>query len=242
MTCFFHQRQSQVSTRVRKILGLDRYAAFKEISQTLQSALHDSSLSLKREVEEYVEEALNLFQQVRKDPSDSLEPSLIPRTDTEAVECLSELVALSPNTSLRQSVLRELARQLRQLEGNKQSQTAILNKELPEISEDEIEESFVRGSGPGGQKINKTNNKVVLLHKPTQLRVECQETRSLQQNRKIARKRLRLKLDEFLNGSQSKASVKAEKISNKKARAKAKSRARQRKKAAAKENNNNTDA
>lgn len=44
------------------------------------------------------------------------------------------------------------------------------------------------GSGPGGQSINKTNNNVQLLHKPTGIQVKCQETRSLQQNRKNARK------------------------------------------------------
>lgn len=65
---------------------------------------------------------------------------------------------------------------------------------------------------------------------PTGLRVECQDTRSLQQNRKIARKRLRLKLDEYLNGSQSRASIKADKAATKKAKAKARSKARQRKK------------
>jgi peptide chain release factor len=83
---------------------------------------------------------------------------------------------------------------------------------------------------PGGQKINKTNNKVMLLHKPTQLRVESQDTRSLPQNRKIARKRLQLKLDEFFNGNQSRASVAGQKAKSKKAKAKARARTRQKRK------------
>lgn len=46
------------------------------------------------------------------------------------------------------------------------------------------------GSGPGGQVINKSSISVSLVHKPTGLRVQCHETRSQEQNRKIARKLL----------------------------------------------------
>ncbi|KAH8833528.1 RF-1 domain-containing protein [Flagelloscypha sp. PMI_526] len=70
---------------------------------------------------------------------------------------------------------------------------------IPELDENDLEESFVRGSGPGGQSINKTQNKVQLLHKPTNIRVSCQETRSLLENRKIARSRLKRLLDEQQN-------------------------------------------
>jgi protein subunit release factor B len=51
---------------------------------------------------------------------------------------------------------------------------------------DDIEESFVRGSGPGGQKINKTSSTVCLRHRPTGLEVRCQRERSQAANRELA--------------------------------------------------------
>lgn len=79
---------------------------------------------------------------------------------------------------------------------------------VPELKEGDLEESFVRGSGPGGQSINKTENNVQLLHKPTGIRVSCQETRSLSQNRKLARRWLLDKLDTLYNPGLSKQEVK----------------------------------
>ena len=69
-------------------------------------------------------------------------------------------------------------------------------------------ESYVRGSGPGGQKVNKTSNKVVLRHIPTNIIVQCQETRSLSDNRRIARKILAEKVDVFVNGGSSRTVLK----------------------------------
>ncbi|KAK7054948.1 hypothetical protein VNI00_003411 [Paramarasmius palmivorus] len=96
---------------------------------------------------------------------------------------------------------------------------------IPELKEEDIEESFVRGSGPGGQSVNKTENNVQLLHKPTGIRVSCQETRSLSQNRELARKRLLQKLDQMHNPGLSKEEMK---------RAKQQERERQRRKKAKK--------
>ncbi|KAL1837198.1 hypothetical protein VTJ49DRAFT_4170 [Mycothermus thermophilus] len=76
--------------------------------------------------------------------------------------------------------------------------------------ESEIEETFVKGTGPGGQKINKTNSAVQLKHLPTNIVVKCQATRSRFQNRKIARDLLALKLEELEKGPQSRAAVVAE--------------------------------
>lgn len=50
----------------------------------------------------------------------------------------------------------------------------------------EVEERFVRGTGPGGQKINKTSSTVWLRHRPTGLEVRCQRERSQVANRELA--------------------------------------------------------
>ncbi|KAJ1982002.1 hypothetical protein H4R34_001863 [Dimargaris verticillata] len=92
------------------------------------------------------------------------------------------------------------------------------------ILEDDLEERFIKGSGNGGQKINKTSSRVQLRHKPTDIMIECQETRSRSQNRKIARQRLRDKLDELYNGAQSKAARQAEKLRKRKQRRRQKSK------------------
>ncbi|KAF4120519.1 Protein chain release factor A [Geosmithia morbida] len=71
----------------------------------------------------------------------------------------------------------------------------------------EIEESYLKGSGPGGQKINKTNSAVQLRHTPTGIVVKSQATRSRSQNRKHARELLAQKVDELRNGLQSREAI-----------------------------------
>jgi len=50
----------------------------------------------------------------------------------------------------------------------------------------EVDERFIRGTGPGGQKINKTSSTVVLRHRPTGVEVRCQAGRSQAANREAA--------------------------------------------------------
>lgn len=64
-----------------------------------------------------------------------------------------------------------------------------------EIPENELEERFVKGRGPGGQAINKTNSSVSLTHIPTGIRVQAQPTRSREENRKVARRILAERLE-----------------------------------------------
>lgn len=58
------------------------------------------------------------------------------------------------------------------------------------LFEKDIEESFVRSQGAGGQKVNKTSTCVLLKHIPTGLAVKVQKTRSQGLNRYYARKQM----------------------------------------------------
>ena len=87
---------------------------------------------------------------------------------------------------------------------SKQKQAALdaKMKELG-IKEDELIEKFIRGSGSGGQKINKTSSCVFLQHPPSGIEVKCQKDRSRALNRYFARKLLCERLDEKLKGKES---------------------------------------
>lgn len=110
--------------------------------------------------------------------------------------------------------------------------SALLEKPLPprrKIEESEIEESFLKGTGPGGQKINKTSSAVQLKHIPSGIVVKSQATRSREQNRKYARQILGEKLDEIEKGSESRTAIKTERARTKKASRDKKARRKYRK-------------
>ncbi|MFO1497026.1 MAG: peptide chain release factor-like protein [Verrucomicrobiota bacterium] len=73
------------------------------------------------------------------------------------------------------------------------------------LRESDLEESFVRSGGHGGQNVNKTSTCVVLLHRPTGLQVKCQTTRNQGRNRLIARQLL---LEKIAAQRQAKVSAK----------------------------------
>jgi protein subunit release factor B len=86
------------------------------------------------------------------------------------------------------------------------------------LREEDLEEKFVRSSGPGGQKVNKTASCVYLKHVPTGLEVKMQRDRSQPLNRYHARKRLCELMEEKTLGRESPAALKAEKVRRQKQR------------------------
>lgn len=68
------------------------------------------------------------------------------------------------------------------------------------ISDSDLLEKFVRGSGAGGQKINKTSSCVFLKHLPTGVCIKCQMDRSREMNRFLARRELCDQLDAIREG------------------------------------------
>ena len=86
------------------------------------------------------------------------------------------------------------------------------------VFEEDLEESFILGSGPGGQKVNKTSSTVRLHHAPSGLTVKCGESRSREQNRWMARRELAEKLLEKAGAAESVRRQEAERIRRQKRR------------------------
>ncbi|MDI1472022.1 MAG: peptide chain release factor-like protein [Thermodesulfovibrio sp.] len=87
------------------------------------------------------------------------------------------------------------------------------------IKESDIEEKFIRCSGHGGQKVNKTSSGVFLRHIPTGIEIKYTKERSLGLNRFFARRLLVDKIKEKL-GISTQKSKEIEKIKKKKLRSK----------------------
>src|SRR5438477_2828543 len=80
------------------------------------------------------------------------------------------------------------------------------------IRESDLDETFVRSGGHGGQNVNKTATCVMLLHKPTGFQVKCQTTRHQGLNRFIARRLLLDKIESARKARADAARARLEKI------------------------------
>jgi protein subunit release factor B len=91
------------------------------------------------------------------------------------------------------------------------------------IREEDIEEKFIRSSGRGGQKVNKTSTCVYLRHIPTGIEVKCMKERSQSLNRFLARRGLVEKISKR-SGQITPDDTEVEKIRRQKAKRKKRAR------------------
>lgn len=86
------------------------------------------------------------------------------------------------------------------------------------VKPEDIEESFIRGGGHGGQKVNKTSSTVRLKHVPTNVEVKCQKHREREKNRMSAYKLLINKIEDIVRGEKSEKAKKIHKLRKQKQR------------------------
>lgn len=86
------------------------------------------------------------------------------------------------------------------------------------ILDDDLAEKFIRGSGHGGQKINKTSSCVYLKHEPSGIEIKCQRDRSQTMNRYHARVELCEQLETIALGKKTARKQAREKVRRQKRR------------------------
>ena len=104
----------------------------------------------------------------------------------------------------------------------KEKQLALRMEQL-KIFEKDLEETFVKAPGRGGQKVNKSSTCVNLKHIPTGIVVKCSSERSQSLNRFFARRLLVSKIEKIRLGKKSNKEIEAEKLRKQKLKRKKKS-------------------
>jgi protein subunit release factor B len=94
------------------------------------------------------------------------------------------------------------------------------------VREDDLDEQFIRSGGKGGQNVNKVSTCVVLVHRPSGMRIKCQQERTQGLNRYLARKLLADKIEAEQLGRASAREQEIERVRRQKRRRSRRSKAR----------------
>ena len=121
---------------------------------------------------------------------------------------------------------RRLHQFLLQIMGPSREKITALEKRMSDlgIKKEDIEEKFIKSSGRGGQKVNKTSSAVFLKHKITNLTVKCGKARSQHLNRFLALRSLIDMIEETIIGKNAREAEIIDKIKKQKQRRKAKTK------------------
>ena len=109
------------------------------------------------------------------------------------------------------------------ISSKKQKQLQVRMQSLG-IDESSLKETFILGSGSGGQKVNTSSSAVQLCHIPTKTIIKCQRSRHREYNRYLARKELCNRIELDLLGKESLVAKKVAKVQRQKQRRKRRSR------------------
>eukprot|EP00934_Nitzschia_sp_Nitz4_P001532 Nitzschia sp. Nitz4//scaffold195_size40117//14151//16704//NITZ4_007575-RA/size40117-processed-gene-0.45-mRNA-1//-1//CDS//3329540362//1532//frame0 len=151
------ERQRLLAVQIKELLGDDEYKTLQQMTSALLEPEGD-------------------------DDSDSDSESPLVTFVQDAVTLIRpKLTQIDIPPDVRETILLEIADGMENMHANRMTATKVNIESL----KDDLKETFVRGSGRGGQNISKTSNRVMLVHISTNLRVECQDTRSIQQTARL---------------------------------------------------------
>ena len=147
--------QVEILKEMDMVLEERRVGVLKDLSSNLLHSEWDTEA-----VRDYVKGVVGLhYDAKREKETDEENEQLI-----DFLYLFSDLVALLSDESLREEILKEVEALITRTLGDEESTKTNQPAALPELQEEDLSEKFVKGSGAGGQKINKTGRSSFYFH------------------------------------------------------------------------------